>query len=117
MLIFKCSDEKTKEQFGLLPENLEELQDLLATERAKASLNVDTDPHLVEQFREREKQIRNLENKLLESKESLEALNEGMQETRDSWEPKLDELGKKIGDKFSEYFGSILVLFTLLIVV
>lgn len=48
---------KEQEAFAALPETLEELDLLLAGERARAEMNVDTDPALIAQYETRRTRI------------------------------------------------------------
>jgi predicted nucleic acid-binding Zn-ribbon protein len=50
--------DEMREKFAELPETFEELEEMLVSERAKAELNIDTDPRIVDQYRTRKQAVR-----------------------------------------------------------
>lgn len=79
----------------------------LDSERARLELTQGGSAHMIKEFEERERQIQKLQDKLADFRTKLAALQEGIDEVRGNWEPRLDALVSKISDAFSDSFKRI----------
>ncbi|KAI3646376.1 hypothetical protein MP228_009304 [Amoeboaphelidium protococcarum] len=102
----RLGDPSDEEQqfFTTLPDDLIELDTMLADERVKAELNADTDPVIVEMYENREKRIKELTGKVDQHRQQLMALNDEMKLLRETWEPAIDQCIEGISQRFSRYF-------------
>ncbi|CAG8478217.1 10797_t:CDS:10 [Diversispora eburnea] len=101
-------DEETREALQELNGmSLEELEDGLASDRAKANLHYTVDPNVIQTYDNRKAQIDDLKSKLLVKTNRLEVLMKEMATLRENWEPQLNELVKQISKEFSNAFDRI----------
>nr|CAG8448169.1 12012_t:CDS:10 [Entrophospora candida] len=102
-------DDATRNELQELTQNmtLEEIEDAITDERAKANLHHTVDPRVVDMYDERQAKIDSLRSQLETRNSTLTALNNEIAEKRQRWEPRLYELVKKISDNFSEAFDKI----------
>ncbi|CAG8618294.1 6707_t:CDS:10 [Paraglomus brasilianum] len=102
-------DEKTRQEFQNVGRDmtLEELEDELVSERAKAELYFSISPHIVQQYNQRKAEIDTLKEKLSSKESRLAELSTEMAAIRNEWESKLNEIVKNISSKFSEAFDKI----------
>lgn len=89
---------------GYKPEDLEADIDTI---KADLELVQGGDQRVIDEYEKREETIRNLKGRLDNSKAKDDEIAAVIQETRDLWETKLDELVGTISDKFSENFARI----------
>ncbi|CAJ0905090.1 1095_t:CDS:10, partial [Entrophospora sp. SA101] len=102
-------DDATRNELQELTQNmtLEEIEDAITDEKAKANLHHTVDPRVVDMYDERQAKIDSLRSQLETRNSTLTALNNEIAEKRQRWEPRLYELVKKISDNFSEAFDKI----------
>lgn len=87
--------------------NMDKLNADIDSEKARLELTQGGSPHLIKEFEEREKQIKKLQDKLADFQMKLATYQEGIDEVRSHWEPRLDALVGKISDAFSDSFRRI----------
>lgn len=87
--------------------NMDKLNADIDSEKARLELTQGGSPHLIKEFEEREKQITKLQDKLADFQTKLATYQEGIDEVRSHWEPRLDVLISKISDAFSDSFQRI----------
>ena len=90
-----------------LPEDVEELENLLVTETARLELTDNTDPLLVERYRKRRQTIEAKEDLLKKNKHELGKIISGIEPIKKEWETALDDKVEHISTKFSRYFEKI----------
>lgn len=79
----------------------------LLSERARLELTHGGSAHLIKEFEGRERQIQKLQDKVADFRTKMAALQEGIDEVRGNWEPRLDALISMISDAFSDSFQRI----------
>lgn len=79
----------------------------LESEQARLELTHGGSAHLIKEFEDRERQIQKLHDKLTNFRTQMAAIQEGIDEVRGRWEPRLDALISKISDAFSDSFQRI----------
>jgi chromosome segregation ATPase len=87
--------------------SMEQLEADIDSEKARLELTQGGDSNVIKEFEDRERQIQQVENKLSEFQTKLSDYNHAIEEIRGQWEPKLDELVKRISDAFSDSFARI----------
>lgn len=95
---------EVREKFAHLPDSLDELDEMLAAERAKAELNIDTDPQVLEQYKRRKTLIEEKYRKLERQQKELEEMQQRMSALKEAWEPRVLSLISGLSERFSEYF-------------
>ncbi|CAG8637919.1 11308_t:CDS:10 [Funneliformis caledonium] len=86
---------------------LEELEDAVTSERAKAEMHYAIDPRVIDLYNKRKADIESLKSKLAVKANRLSRLNNEMTVIKEKWEPKLIELIEKISGTFSDAFDRI----------
>ncbi|CAG8443432.1 2028_t:CDS:10, partial [Acaulospora colombiana] len=84
--------------------SLDELEDAVASERAKADLHYVVNPHVIEMYDKRKAEIESIKSRLVVKTRELEKLTEELSSLKEKWVPKLEELVKKISQEFSNAF-------------
>jgi chromosome segregation ATPase len=97
--------------FQNLPNQTEEsLEQELEDLKAKLDMYTTQNPGVIEQYEARKQEIANLE-KAIEQREKTEAkVQQKIKTAQDNWQPRLEELVKSIGFRFSAAFDSALFL-------
>ncbi|KAI8053779.1 P-loop containing nucleoside triphosphate hydrolase protein [Syncephalis plumigaleata] len=99
------SKERTKEICASL--SVEQIEDLLVSERAKADLTHTANPSIIRDYEERRNKI-NEQSELLRQKETrLEELRATIENRLQSWRPEIYALVKEINESFSGAFAAI----------
>lgn len=91
-------------------ESIEELDEALAQAQARADLASDINPQILVDFNQRKKQIRELEIKYQTKLQDVEDMRAGMQEMKDTWTSRLNEIIESISESFARAFDSIINL-------
>lgn len=86
---------------------MEQLEADIDSEKARLDLTHDGNSNVIKEFEDRERQIQQLDNKLSEFRNKLSDYDHAINEIREKWEPKLEELVKRISDAFSDSFARI----------
>ncbi|CAI2185097.1 6636_t:CDS:10, partial [Funneliformis geosporum] len=86
---------------------LEELEDAVTSERAKAEMHYAVDPRVIDLYNKRKADIESLKSKLAVKTNRLSRLKNEMTVIKENWEPKLIELIEKISSTFSDAFDRI----------
>jgi chromosome segregation ATPase len=95
------------EDFADIPSTVEELENLLAREKAKLELSDDTDPALIEMFKKRREEIRTKESRHGNLEKELDSMRSSIEPIKNNWENGITSLVDHISDKFSDYFEKI----------
>ncbi|KAK7743944.1 Structural maintenance of chromosomes protein 5 [Cytospora paraplurivora] len=77
------------------------------TENAKLDLIHAADPGVLQEFEKRARDIERSQREKAKKEQQLEELNAGIRDLRQEWEPRLDEIIRKINDAFSYNFEQI----------
>ncbi|KAG5440223.1 hypothetical protein PCANB_001793 [Pneumocystis canis] len=85
----------------------ESLNEQIDFEKGKLELIYQTNPNIISQFEDREKEINVLKKRINECELQLQKIELDISELRAIWEPKLDNIISKINNNFSEAFEYI----------
>ncbi|KAI9654314.1 MAG: Structural maintenance of chromosomes protein 5 [Alyxoria varia] len=85
----------------------QELDTEIESQQARLDLLHEGNPRAIEEYKEREKRIRSLQQHLVDEKRSLTSIKEKIKKVRDEWEPRLDSLVGKISHAFGSSFETI----------
>lgn len=95
----------------LLPNFREHTSDQLEadidSEKARLELTQGGNSNVIKEFEDRGRQIGKLQDKLADFQNKLADYDHAINEVRGQWEPRLDELVKRINDAFSDSFARI----------
>ncbi|KAF0492709.1 P-loop containing nucleoside triphosphate hydrolase protein [Gigaspora margarita] len=86
---------------------LEELEDAVASERAKADLHYAINPSVIETYETRKAEIDSIKSRLSIKTSRLTKLTSDLATFREKWEPRLNSLVKEISQGFSNAFDRI----------
>ncbi|KAI9841244.1 MAG: Structural maintenance of chromosomes protein 5 [Sclerophora amabilis] len=105
----QSSSDEYRQFISTLPEEQtpEDLETEIAAEKARLELVHEGNPNAIAEYENRQRTIDKLREKLEEMEERLEAMQAGITEIRDKWEPELDGLVRKISDAFAYSFEKI----------
>ncbi|KAI9789138.1 MAG: Structural maintenance of chromosomes protein 5 [Candelina submexicana] len=95
--------------YSSLPEGQtsDELETEIESEKARLELVHEGNPHALQEYEARQIKIDKLQEKVQAAESKLEDFASSINEIRELWEPRLDELVKKISDAFSISFEQI----------
>lgn len=79
----------------------------IETEKAKLDLIHAADPGVLQEFEKRARDIERSQREKAKKDQQLEELNVGIRDLRQDWEPRVDEIIRKINDAFSYNFEQI----------
>ncbi|XP_063931554.1 structural maintenance of chromosomes protein 5-like [Zophobas morio] len=102
-----CQDETFTSAFSLLPNSLEEINDLLAQKEAVISCSGGIEPRLLEEYEQRQKEIHTRKSALAQSLDSYATLSNEIGALKVTWLTPLNEMLKEVNEKFSTFFRSI----------
>lgn len=85
----------------------EQLEADIDSEKARLELTQGGNGNVIKEFEDRGRQIEKLQDKLSDFQSKLADYEHAINEVRGQWEPKLDELVKRINDAFSGSFARI----------
>ncbi|CAG8730176.1 16405_t:CDS:10, partial [Cetraspora pellucida] len=99
-------DAETSRQLQELSQGmtLEELEDAVASERAKADLHYAIDSRVIETYDARKAEIDSIKSRLSIKTSRLAKLTSDIETLREKWEPRLNSLVKEISKEFSNAF-------------
>nr|CAD7575921.1 unnamed protein product [Timema californicum] len=93
--------------FETLPNDVVDLKSAIRETRAKLSCLGDVNPHLIQEYEQRNQQIADLNGALEGRANKNGTLMEKMQEIKGRWLPPLRELVERINSKFGECFNAL----------
>ncbi|CAI7924729.1 unnamed protein product, partial [Closterium sp. NIES-54] len=102
-------DEEAKRLFETLPDSLEELQEEVEERIGQANRIVCPNPHVLQQFQERQEQIRSMQGKVESERQQLEELRAEVERVQGLWLPRLRSLIIRINEAFSRNFQEMAV--------
>ncbi|CAI5480010.1 unnamed protein product, partial [Closterium sp. Yama58-4] len=102
-------DEEAKRLFETLPNSLEELQEEVEERIGQANRIVCPNPHVLQQFQERQEQIRTMQGKVESERQQLEELRAEVERVQGLWLPRLRSLIIRINEAFSRNFREMAV--------
>ncbi|KAG7444353.1 uncharacterized protein BT62DRAFT_237932 [Guyanagaster necrorhizus] len=105
-------DLKDTEEAGKTPpldENIdlrstEELEAEFDAQKAQLGIMLNTNPGVIEEYEKRKRDIEALERTVQQKQSNAQRVEQKIKKARDHWEPALEELVGKIGEKFSAAF-------------
>ncbi|XP_054626481.1 structural maintenance of chromosomes protein 5 isoform X1 [Dunckerocampus dactyliophorus] len=93
--------------FGQLPDTLDELDAMLNEERSRAECFTGLSKTVVDEYKKREQEIKQLEQELNDKNAALTAFRQNISEAKERWLNPLKQLVEQINDKFSDFFCSM----------
>ncbi|XP_077989076.1 structural maintenance of chromosomes protein 5-like isoform X2 [Glandiceps talaboti] len=93
-----------KEAFSQFPGTLEEIDDMIHHERARADCFFETEPSVVNEYNQRKKEIAKLSLEVDQKKHLLEQHQQEIAEIKHKWLDPLQELIAVVSDRFSHFF-------------
>ncbi|GJP64084.1 hypothetical protein CLOP_g21113 [Closterium sp. NIES-67] len=102
-------DEEAKRLFETLPDSLEELHEEVEERTGQANRIVCPNPHVLQQFQERQEQIRSMQGKVESESQRLEELKAEVERVQGQWLPRLRSLVVRINEAFSRNFQEMAV--------
>ncbi|XP_076875246.1 structural maintenance of chromosomes protein 5 isoform X2 [Brachyhypopomus gauderio] len=93
--------------FSELPDTLEEIDAMLAEEKARADCITGLSETVVEEYNRREQEIKTMEKELEEKTNALTTYRQNISEAKERWLMPLKQLVEQINVKFSEFFRSM----------
>lgn len=99
--------DELKEQFKMLPDVLQELDDLISTENAKLQLQHDIDPDVVQEYEKRKSEYDNMQRELIERQARLESSKNKLESILNVWLPNINDMINRIDKSFSLFFTII----------
>lgn len=92
-------------EFGHFPNELEAIEDVIHELMAKAQACVGTDQSVVDEFNEREKQIKRLMAEISRMESDIETRDTCIESLKQMWLVPLKELLSQVNDRFRKYFS------------
>lgn len=96
-----------EKMFKNLPSTLEEIDAAIHEEQARADCTFQTDYSIVQEYKKREKLIKELQEDLKNQTKVLEKQRTDTENIKQEWLPPLQELISKINNNFSHFFSSM----------
>ncbi|XP_056154984.1 structural maintenance of chromosomes protein 5 [Lampris incognitus] len=90
-----------------LPDTLDAIDAMLNEERSRADCFTGLSENVIEEYNQREQEIKNLEKELEDKRNALNAHRQNIAEAKERWLDPLKELVEQINEKFSEFFRSM----------
>lgn len=86
---------------------IDQLEADIDSDRARLELSHEGSGRIIREFEDRQRQIDKLKSQLSDLQAQLDDVAHSMNELRNKWEPKLDEIVKRINDAFADSFAQI----------
>ncbi|XP_006816752.1 structural maintenance of chromosomes protein 5-like, partial [Saccoglossus kowalevskii] len=93
-----------REAFSQFPSTLQEIDNMIHHERTTAASMYETDPRIVEEYRQRKQEITNLAAQVEKKKVMLEKHQQEIADIKVKWLTPLQELISRISDRFAYFF-------------
>ncbi|KAK3717890.1 hypothetical protein QZH41_014890, partial [Actinostola sp. cb2023] len=93
-----------KEAFKLYPDNLDEIDEMIHEQRARAECNYQTDPGVVRQYEKRKKEITNMTTQVNSQSTDLQSKQQEINDLKERWLTPLEELISQINTKYGQFF-------------
>ncbi|KXJ22629.1 structural maintenance of chromosomes protein 5 [Exaiptasia diaphana] len=93
-----------KEAFKLYPDTLDEIDEMIHEQRARAECNHQTDPRVVKEYESRKKEINSLSAVVNTESADLETKQQKIDELKESWLTPLEELINQINTRYGQFF-------------
>ncbi|KAM9455805.1 structural maintenance of chromosomes protein 5 [Clarias gariepinus] len=93
--------------FSELPNTLDEIDAKLNEEKARADGFADLSERVVEEYNQREKEIKEMEKELEEKRRTLHNYKQNISEAKERWLIPLKQLVEQINENFSDFFRSM----------
>ena len=96
-----------KELFKAYPNSVQEIEDLIHSEKAKADCNYQTNPQVVKEYERRTKEIEELAQDIANSSDEIKNKDNELESLKQRWLIPLNELLAKINEKFVGFFRKL----------
>ncbi|XP_070542159.1 structural maintenance of chromosomes protein 5-like [Ptychodera flava] len=93
-----------KEVFDRFPSTIEEIDDMIHNEKARADCVFETNREVVDDYNNRKKEIAKLSSEVEKKRQLVERHQQEIAEVKDKWLAPLQELMAQISDRFSYFF-------------
>ncbi|XP_048583434.1 structural maintenance of chromosomes protein 5 [Nematostella vectensis] len=93
-----------KEAFKILPDTLDEIDERINEEQARAECNYQTDPNVIKEYESRDKEIKSMSGQVDAQESNLAAKQQQIANLKERWLVPLQELLAKINVKYGEFF-------------
>ncbi|PBK65782.1 P-loop containing nucleoside triphosphate hydrolase protein [Armillaria solidipes] len=92
---------------GIDLRSTEELEAEFDAQKAQLEIMLNTNPGVIEEYEKRKRDIEALERTVQQKQTNAQRVEQKIKKARDNWEPALEQLVAKIGEKFSAAFDRI----------
>ncbi|XP_022244453.1 structural maintenance of chromosomes protein 5-like isoform X3 [Limulus polyphemus] len=99
--------EDLKKFFAQLPQTVDEIDNEIHKEQAKADCLLQTDESVVQEYKQKKQEIKKIEKEFCNKMQHLEQLKKKIEEIKQLWLPCLEELISHINMKFRKYFAAL----------
>ncbi|EDO48365.1 predicted protein [Nematostella vectensis] len=90
--------------FKILPDTLDEIDERINEEQARAECNYQTDPNVIKEYESRDKEIKSMSGQIDAQESNLAAKQQQIANLKERWLVPLQELLAKINVKYGEFF-------------
>ncbi|XP_065060120.1 structural maintenance of chromosomes protein 5-like [Rhopilema esculentum] len=99
----ELSDEY-KELFATLPNTVEEIDDLIHEEKAKADCNYETNPKVLDEYKKNTQEINKLRREIEKEMEDQTSISDKINKIKERWLKPLEALVARINEQYGEFF-------------
>ncbi|XP_028416800.1 structural maintenance of chromosomes protein 5-like [Dendronephthya gigantea] len=96
-----------KELFKTYPNTVQEIEDMIHSEKAKADCNYQTNPQVIRDYERRKKEIEELTEIIANSSDEIKNKDNQLESLKERWLTPLNELLARINEKFVGFFRKL----------
>ncbi|CAB3988453.1 structural maintenance of chromosomes 5-like [Paramuricea clavata] len=96
-----------KELFKAYPNSVQEIEDMIHSEKAKADCNYQTNPQVIRDYEKRKKEIEELSQIIASHSDEIKNKDNQLESLKERWMTPLNELLAKINEKFVGFFRKL----------
>jgi len=96
-----------KDEFQKLPNDLDELNALLAEQEARVNLTAGQNDNVLKEYEERKKKIEEMEEALLQKSKGHEHAQNNLNKLEREWKPHVEKLVAKVSDSFGAFMKKL----------
>ncbi|XP_046855168.1 structural maintenance of chromosomes protein 5-like [Xenia sp. Carnegie-2017] len=96
-----------KKMFSVYPDTVQEIEEMIHSEKAKADCNYQTNPQVIEEYERRKKEIEELTQIIANNSHEIQNKDTQLETLKESWLKPLKELLAKINEKYSGFFRKL----------
>ncbi|XP_031560445.1 structural maintenance of chromosomes protein 5-like [Actinia tenebrosa] len=93
-----------RDAFKLYPDTLDEIDELIHEQSARAECNYQTDPGVVKEYDKRKKDINNITTQVESQESDLQSKQQEINDLKERWLTPLEDLISKINIKYGQFF-------------